>query len=316
MKEAVDGITSVVEKLNERLLELEMRVSALEGRPEKAKPSQTPPVVSEAKGTRPPATWRGFPPPETPSELQVIGKAVLGIAGAYLLRAITESGSLPKLPVIMVAIVYACSWMVWGFRYHAKNGFASVTYGITSALILSPLLWESTVRFHILSTAFTGTVLVVFVGLALALSRRHGLQVISWVAMLAAVNTALALIVATHELVPLTATLLAVALVTEIAICLGCQLSLRVVPAIAADLAIVLLVDLMTSPEGIPEGYHAAAPVTITTLCLALLAIYGGSIGIRGYWLRQRISIFEMGQGVLAFVLATFIRISGSRRGA
>ena len=96
------------------------------------------------------------------------------------------------------------------------NRFASATYGVTSALILSPLLWESTVRFQVLSPAFTAVVLVAFVVLALALAWRRNLQVIPWVATLAAVITALALIIATHELVPLTAALLAVALATEV----------------------------------------------------------------------------------------------------
>jgi hypothetical protein len=208
--------------------------------------------------------------------------------------------------VLIVAIVYAGLWMVWAVRTHAANRFASITYGITSALILSPLLWESTVRFQILSPVFTAVVLVLFVVLALALAWRRDLQVIPAVATLATVTTALALIFATHELVPLTAALLAVALATETAACLGHRLRLRAVPAIAADLAVWLLVDVMTSSHGSLEGYHPASATTLTALCLALLAIYGGSIAIRSFWLRQPITIFEIGQGVLAFLLATY----------
>ncbi len=62
----------------------------------------------------------------------------------------------------------------------------------------------------------------------------------------------------------------------------------------------------MTSAEGVPEGYHPVGPVTVSILCFALLAIYGGSIGVRSFALRQRISVFEIAQGVLAFALATF----------
>src|ERR1035441_4253448 len=156
MTEAGDGIASVVEQLNQRVRELERRVSALEGQPEQ--PTHAQPVLAGTalERPRPPATWRGFPPAETPAgAVTVLGKAVLGVAGAYLLRAITESGAIPKLPVLIVAIVYAGLWMVWASRTHAANRFASITYAITSALILSPLLWESTVRFQILSPAFT-----------------------------------------------------------------------------------------------------------------------------------------------------------------
>jgi len=236
----------------------------------------------------------------------VLGKAVLGIAGAYLLRAIAEAGPIPKLPVLIVAVVYAALWMVWAVRTHDANHFASVTYGITSVLILAPLLWESAVRFQVISTTFTAVVLVAFIVLALTLSWRRQLQVIPWVATLAVVITALALIIATHDLVPLTATMLAVAAATEIAACLEHRLSLRAVPAIAADFAIWLLVDVMTSVEGVPEGYHPTSPLTVSILCFALLAIYGGNIGVRSFGLRQGLSIFEIVQGVLAFVLATY----------
>jgi len=100
--------------------------------------------------------------------------------------------------------------------------------------------------------------------------------------------------------------LLTVALVTEVAACLGHRLSLRAVPAIAADFAVWLLIDVMTSSDGVPEGYHATGPTTLTLLCFALLAIYGGSIGIRSFGLLHRVTIFEIGEGALAFVLASF----------
>ena len=110
--------------------------------------------------------------------------------------------------------------------------------------------------------------LVAFIVLGLTLAWRRELELIPWIATLAVVITALALIIATRELVPLTATMLAVAAITEIAACLGHRLSLRAVPALAADFAVWLLVDVMTSAEGVPEGYHPARPLTISILCL------------------------------------------------
>jgi len=307
MPQPVVSITPTVEQLSERILDLERRVAALEGQPEKPAAPEMQLADIPLQRPRPPATWRGFPPAEVPGgTVPVLGKAVLGIAGAYLLRAIAESGSIPKLPVLLVAIVYAALWMVWAVRTHDTSRFASVTYGITSALILSPLLWESTVRFQVLSPTFTAVVLVAFVVLAMALAWKHDLQAIPWVATLAAVITAWALIIATHELVPLVVALLAVALATEVAACLGHRLSLRAVPAIAADFAVLLSVYLLASSEGVPEGYHPASPGALVTLSVALLAIYAGNIGIRSFGLRQPITVFEIGQGILAFALAAF----------
>jgi hypothetical protein len=303
MPQAVENTSSVAE-LTERLHDLERRVAALEGHQEDA--AQPDLSVPPLERPRPPATWRGFPPVETPSgAVPVLGKAVLGIAGAYLLRALAESSRVPKLPVLIIAILYACFWMVWAVRTQTASRFASLTYAVTSALILSPLLWESTVRFQVLSPAFAAVVLVAFVVLAMVLAWQRDLQLIPWVATLATVTTAIALIIATRELVPLTAALLVVALATEIAACVGHRLSLRAFPALAADFAVWLLVYVMTS-DPLPEGYHAVSPLTLGVLCLILLVIYGGSIGIRSFVLRQRLTIFEIAQGVLAFVLAFY----------
>lgn len=335
MIETTDGIASVVEQLSERVLELERRVATLEGQPEKTsvvqpvteraaierlEPSAAPEGQLENASTaqpvsvgtalqraRPPATWREFPSVQTPvGAVAVVGKAVLGIAGAYLLRAIAESGAVPKLPVLIFAIVYAGLWMVWAVRTHGANHFASATYAITSAMILSPLLWESTVRFQVLSPVFTAVVLVAFVVLPLVLSSRSDLQVILWVATSAMVFMALALSFATHELVPLTAALLAVALATEMSACLGHPPSMRALPAIAADFAVWQLIMVMTSARGVPEGYHPAAPGVVTSLWIVLLAIYACSIGMRTLVLRQQITILEIGQGVLVFAIAVF----------
>src|ERR1039458_9569892 len=95
-------------------------------------------------------------------------------------------------------------------------------------------------------------------------------------------------------------------LAAEVIVCLGNWLSVRAVRAIAADFAVWLLVYLMTSPEGAPPDYRPIGATTITVLCLARLAIYGGSIGLRSFGLRHRLTIFEITQGVVVFVLAAF----------
>jgi hypothetical protein len=310
MTEAVDGIALVVEQLKERVRDLEGRVSALEGQPQGSPASQ---VASRTTLDSPhpfPARQGPVSAEKPAGVVPIFGKAVLGIAGAYLLRAIAESGVLPKLPVLIVAIAYAALWMAWAARTHGADRFASAVYGVTSVLILSPMLWESTVSFRFLSPVSAGAALVAFTVFALALAWRDDLQVIPWIATLAMVFTALALLVASHELVPLTAALLAIAFAVETAACLGRQLSLRIVPAFAADMSVALLVYVMTSPENAPEGFQPPTPAAVATLCLILLAVYGGSVLIRTFALLEQITVFEIVQGVLAFTLA----VEGSMR--
>lgn len=307
MPQAVDNIALALEQVSEQVRNLELRVAALEGQPEKANSPETRPASLTLERPRPPAIWRGFPPVEAPSgSVPIIGKAVLGIAGAYLLRAVSESGRVPKLPILLIAILYACGWMIWAVHVHAASRLASTVYAVTSALILSPMLWESTVRSQVLSPAAAAAVTVAFVVLAISLAWRDNLQLIPWVATLTSVITALALIVETHELLPLTTALLAVAAITEAAACLGHRLTLRAIPALASDFAVWLVLFILGAAESVPEGYRPAAASTIVFLCFLLLAIYGASIGVRSFFLCQLITAFEIAQAVIAFSLASY----------
>jgi len=232
-----------------------------------------------------------------------VGKAVLGFAGAFLLRALAESGSVPKLPVLIIAILYACFWMIWSAR--TNDRFASVTYAVTSTLILSPMLWEATVRFQSMPATASASILVAFIVLTLVLASRRDLQVIPWIATLASASTAVALIVGTRELIPLTLALLAIAAAVETSACLGHELTFRVIPAIAADFTLWLSLYILGS-ENVPEGYRSVAPSTLIAVCALLPAIYGLGVTFRMFVQRHRISIFEIAQLAASFGLAAF----------
>jgi hypothetical protein len=305
MPQAVDSLTSVVEQLSDRLRDLESRIASLESfviaerlpQPE-ARPTPTPLVARRASPPRRlpelESSARAFP---------TVGKAVLGFAGAFLLRALAESGSVPKLPVLIIAILYACFWMIWSAR--TNDRFASVTYAVTSTLILSPMLWEATVRFQSMPATASASILVAFIVLTLVLASRHDLQVIPWIAALASASTAVALIVGTRELIPLTLALLAIAAAVETSACLGHELTFRVIPAIAADFTLWLSLYILGS-ENVPEGYRWVAPSTLIALCALLPAIYGIGVTFRMFVQRHRISIFEIAQLAASFGLAAF----------
>jgi hypothetical protein len=325
MPQAVDS-NLVVEQFAQRLHDLEVRVAALEsarivmtqgGASRKERIQRDPSEVEELvpgalpqiQRPRPPATWRGFPPIETSGIFSTLGRAILGFAGAFLLRAIAESGSVSKLPVLMLAILYACFWMVWGTR--TINRFASAIYAVTSVTILSPLLWEATVRFQTISASVSAAVLVSFVILTLALAAGHAQQLIPWIAILSMVSTTIALIVETHELVPLTAALLAVAAATEVSVSRGHQLTFRGIPAIAADFSVWSLIYILAS-DSVPEGYRAAPAATMILFCGILPGVYGASITLRSFVQLHPVTVFETAQAVASFVLATYgiLRVS------
>src|SRR5205814_3030101 len=128
-----------------------------------------------------------------------LGKSMLGIAGAYLLRAMAESGVLSRWLIAAVAIGYAIAWLVAASRTRARPRFASALYAGTSALILAPMLWELTMRFHVLAPVGSAALLGLFVGSATALNWGKERFADFAVAYGAAALTALALSMVTHE---------------------------------------------------------------------------------------------------------------------
>jgi len=280
MPQAVESVTSTLEQLSEHVQSLERRVAALE-RQRAPQSGQEPALAIPPQEAKALATWPVLPAMGGASgAISVLGKSVLGIAGAYLLRALSESGTVPQLFVLFVAILYACLWMIWAARVHRTSEFASATYAVTSAAILSPLLWESTVRFQALSVASASLWLVVFVVLAIALAWRSELQMIPWIATLSSVATAMALIIETRDLLPVTAAILAMAFSIEMAACVGHRHTARVVP-----------------------------------VAMILMAVYGGSVAVRHFARRNRISFLDLIQSFLAFAAGSYAVLrSGSGR--
>jgi hypothetical protein len=159
-------------------------------------------------------------------------------------------------------------------------------------------------------------VLLGYVALSLGLAWRERLEAIPCIAVLTAVGTSLALLIATHELGSLTAGLLAIALVTETAAWSGRWLGLRVLPALGTDLAVGVLGIVMTSPDGVPAGYRTMSAAEINALCITLLLIYGGSLAVRGFGMLRKWTFAEVAQAAVAFALGTWVSLRATRGGA
>jgi hypothetical protein len=298
----MDDLLEALARLSERLEHLESRVSALERSP-KAANSRPSPAAAPASAT--PAA-EPIALPQDGGVFPVVGKAMLGIAGAYLLRAVAESGSLPQWVVVALALAYAGMWLLWAARVPANTPFASVAYAVTSALILAPMLWELTLRFKVLPAAATAGVLIAFVAGASALAWRRNLTPVVWIANIAAAFTALALMIAAHDLAPFIAALLIMALASEFAAGRNRWLRLRFLVAPAVDLAVWILIYIDSLPENVRLDYAPVQIAALLTLPSVLFLIYGASVSFRTTWLRQRITIFEIVQTIIAFLLAAF----------
>jgi hypothetical protein len=299
--EIMDDLDALA-RLTARLEKLERRVSTLEHPTET---SASAPAAPVKPATLQP-TREAFPFAQEGGAFPVLGKAMLGIAGAYLLRAVAESGSFPKLAVVVLALAYAGMWLIWAARVPAAAYFASTVYAITAALILAPMLWELTLRFEVLPSSATAGVLSVFVVSAYALAWKRSLTSVVWVVNVTAVLTSLALLIATRDLAPFTSALLIMALASEAAAARNHWLRLRPLVAAAADLGVWILLYIYSRPEGIPSDYKNVARPVLLALGCTLFLVYGASIVFRTMRLRKKISVFEIGQTVIAFLLAAF----------
>lgn len=281
---------------------LERRVDALEHPFQIQQPIPTPAAIP----SRPAQAASALPFAQGDGVFSVVGKAMLGIAGAYLLRALAESTAFPRAVVVAIAIVYAAMWLVAATRVRAEVWFASVTYAATSFLILVPMLWELTLRFKVLPTAVTAGVLGAFVVAAYVLAWKRHFAAVVWVATAVGCTAALILSIATRDLAPFIMALLAMTIASEYSAASNHSLRVRLLVAAAADIAVWLLIYICSRPEGARSEYKEVSGALLLALGPILLPIYGASATAQTMLLRQRITFFETAQTLVAFLLAAW----------
>ena len=134
----------------------------------------------------------------------IFGRALLGIAGAYLLRALTELGVLPRASGIALGIVYAVLWLWFAARLPAQRSLPcyrkrpDVRSNSRSIAVGS---------YHPIQCGFlrdNSHRACCFSLIGQALSWRKNLTIISGIATASSTLIAAVLLVATHDLVPFT----------------------------------------------------------------------------------------------------------------
>ncbi len=289
-----------VELLSTRLDDLEKRVHALEHPAEAFKPAVAMPLAVSAGAI----AVEEESIERAGGMFYVLGKAMLGIAGAYVLRAVAAFGVLPERAIAAVAIAYAIAWMAWAARESAKAYFAAAVYAGTSALILAPMLWELTLHFKVFTPVGTAGVFAGFVVVATALAWRQDRSPVFWVAQAAAATSALALSIATHEMLPFAASLLLMVLICEWMVARQRDQAIRPLVAVVADIAVLALIFVYSGPLNSRADYPALGIPTLLAPGCVLFLINAAGIAVRTALLRQRVTFFDTVQAIIAFLLA------------
>jgi len=235
----------------------------------------------------------------------LLGKALLGLAGAYLLRALTDAAILPRGLGLAAGLAYAGVWLYLAARSLPGRKFAAALDACTAAAIVGPLLWEATLRFHAISSWAAATVLTAFTILGLALSWTKQSTLVARIAVSAAAVVAITLLVASRDLLPFTVALLALAALVEFAACRDFRITERWLVAALADLAVILFAYILTRKDGVPEGYVAVTSQAALALEGALVFIYSASAVVVTVRRTAAVTFPEIAQ-VAAAILAGF----------
>lgn len=274
-----DETRKLILDLRSEVHALERRVSALEHR--------APAIAAHPEA---------LPVPElavSPDTIPALGRALLAIAGAYLLRALTEMSLLPRPLGIAAGICYAAFWLWLASR--ARREFTAALHASTAILILLPLVWEAAARLSAMPAAAAAATLLVF---PIAAWRLKPTSVLFSIAAPACAWTALILIFGTRSLLPFTLAVLSIAALSEFA-----RINTRWIVAIAADCVVLLVAGLAGRSAGLPEGYAPVPIFASAILCALLAAIYTSAALARTLLRRQPFSVFGTAQTVLAFVI-------------
>lgn len=282
MNDRLSNLESRVDRLARQVSDLERRISALDRRE----------IAAQA-----PSSGALAPESDFTAVFSLIGRTLLALGGAYLLRALTEAGALPQLAGVSLAAVYAGAWIFFADRAGAAGRSTSAAFHIGSAALVGyPLLWETTVRLHTLGPSASASALVGFTVAILAVARRRELEPGAWVGVIAAEVTAVALLFGTRAVVPFVAAIvvsgLAALLLWE-----SRGSALAWVSAAAADLAVALLTLGAVVQNA---GFSITVALTVQ---LTLFVGYVGMFFRRNVVERKEATVFEMAQGGAATLI-------------
>jgi hypothetical protein len=284
--------------LEEALRRMEGRVAALE---------RTGPRAPAAAGARRPApptgaaaraAEAGLDTGALTRGLSLGGRTLLVLAGAFVLRALTDAGTLPAWLGVALGFAYAGTWVAMADRAgRAGNAWSAGFHGLSAVAIGFPLLFEAASRFKLLPPVVAAATLAAFTAVALAMAVLRQLRVVAWLLALGGIPTAVALMVASGRVAPPALYLVLLGTATLWIGYVRGWVYLRWPVAVAADLAVAVMALRAVRAET-PEGSGSAL-----LLQVALMALYLGSIATRTLLLDRKVVYFEVVQTAAALLV-------------
>ena len=300
MDDRVAGLEAAVEQLGSTVRLLEQRIGQLE----QQRPGMAPIVAGQAPQPGERAgllkAGRAARAPDDPiAILSLIGRLFLVLAGGFFLRAMTEAGLLIAPVGVSLAFSYSLAWLYLADRAGAREQpMVAAFHAAGFALVAFPLLVEATTRFQVLPPAGAALGLALLSAAGLWIAWRRRLAAVAWITIVAALPTAMVLLLKTGQMLPFALQPIALGVV---ALWLGYTLGwngIRWPAALVANLVVVGLTLRALSPR-----WADALPVALLLQWL-LLGGYAASIMARTIMRGREVGWFELGQ-TIAVLLVT-----------
>lgn len=294
MPDRLQAAEAAIRHLERTLRAIEQRLDAVErhlaagGWDEAGAPGWDPGTRAADRRAR---SDQGVESTDVAAAASLVGGAILGVAGAFLLRALTDSAVLPQAAGVTLGFAYAASWLLVADRDGAAGRPAGAAlHSAVAAIVAYPLMWEATLRFRLVGADGSAAALAVITGVVLAVAWRRRLRAVAWIAVSFALPAAVLLVATTDRILPYAVVLIAIGVATLWLGYVRHWAALRWPAALAADLAVVGVTVRVAVGHGV-ESAGAA-----TAVQLLLVAAYLVSVIVRTLVRGRDVVPFEMAQ--------------------
>ena len=285
MGTGVDRIDDRVDRLERAVESLTRRIQSIE---EQRTSAAATDLLAGVPGGIVAVAPRGA---DVPRVLSLAGRTFVVFAGAYLLRALTESGTLTGPAGITVGLVYAGLWLVLADRTASVEPLGAELHGAAALTIALPLLWEACTTRQLIPPVAAALAVGLVSMAALFVAWRQRLHALAWIATVGALITGVALVVRTTAFPAYAAFFIVLGIAT---LWLGYDrgwYGLRWPTALIADLAVVGLTTRAITEH---TGERPAAAIGAQLL---LLSTYLTMIAARTLVRGRAVIPFEVAQG-------------------